>query len=85
MLFALPEKYRKRLRTTYMQERLNEEVGRRERVIRISPNDQSAMRLVGALLAETNESWAERLYLDMLGYWEWREAASSDAATSAAG
>jgi len=83
-VFALPEKYRKRLRTTNMQERLNEEVRRRERVIRIFPNEQSAKRLVGALLAETNESWAERLYLDMQGYWEWREAASSDAATSAA-
>jgi putative transposase len=53
-VFALPEKYRKRLRTTNMQERLNEEVRRRERVIRIFPNEQSAKRLVGALLAETN-------------------------------
>ena len=62
-VFALPEKYRKRLRTTNMQERLNEEVRRRERVIRIFPNEQSAKRLVGALLAETNENWSERLYL----------------------
>jgi putative transposase len=38
-VFALPEKYRKRLRTTNMQERLNEEVRRRERVIRIFPNE----------------------------------------------
>jgi putative transposase len=72
-VFALPEKYRKRLRTTNMQERLNEEVRRRERVIRIFPNEQSAKRLIGALLSETNESWAERLYLDMQAYWEWRE------------
>lgn len=35
-VMALPEKYRKRLRTTNMQERLNEEIRRRERVIRIS-------------------------------------------------
>ena len=83
-VFALPEKYRKRLRTTNMQERLNEEVRRRERVIRIFPNEQSAKRLVGALLAETNENWSERLYLDMQDYWEWREAASSDAAICAA-
>jgi putative transposase len=34
-VMALPEKYRKRLRTTNMQERLNEEIRRRERVIRI--------------------------------------------------
>ena len=39
-IMTLPEKYRKRLRTTNMQERLNEEVRRRERVIRIFPNDQ---------------------------------------------
>ena len=38
-VMALPEKYRKRLRSTNMQERLNEEVRRRERVIRIFPND----------------------------------------------
>ncbi|MDT2256529.1 transposase [Paenibacillus larvae] len=33
----LPERYRKRLRTTNSVERLNEEVRRRERVIRIFP------------------------------------------------
>ncbi len=73
-VFDLPEKYRKRLRTTNMQERLNEEVRRRERVIRIFPNEHSAKRLVGALLAEINENWAEQRYLDMQAYWEWREA-----------
>jgi putative transposase len=67
----LPEKYRKRLRTTNMQERLNEEVRRRERVIRIFPNDDSALRLIGALLAEQNEVWQERRYLDMGEYDEW--------------
>ena len=36
-VMALPEKYRQRLRTTNMQERLNEEIRRRERVIRIFP------------------------------------------------
>ena len=46
-----------RFRTTNMQERLNEEVRRRERVIRIFPNDESALRLIGALLAEQNEVW----------------------------
>ena len=56
-VMGLPEKYRKRLRTTNMQERLNEEVRRRERVIRIFPNDESALRLIGALLAEQNEVW----------------------------
>ena len=54
-VMALPEKYRKRLRTANMQKRLNEEVRRRERVIRIFPRDVSALRPIGALLAEQNE------------------------------
>ncbi len=54
-VMALPEKYRKRLRTTNMQERLNEEIRRRERVIHIFPNDESALRLIAALLAEQND------------------------------
>ena len=56
-VMVLPEKYRRRLRTTNMQGRLIEEVCRRERVIRIFPNDASALRLIGALLAEKNEDW----------------------------
>jgi len=73
-IMALPEKYRKKLRTTNMQERLNEEVRRRERVIRIFPNDESALRLIGALLAEQNEVWQERKYLDMDEFKEWADA-----------
>jgi len=70
-VIALPEKYRRRLRTTNMQERLNQEIRRRERVIRIFPNDESALRLIGALLAEQNEQWQERRYLDMDEFHEW--------------
>ena len=58
-----------------MQERLNEEIRRRERVIRIFPNDESALRLIGALLAEYNENWQERRYLDMDEFAEWAAAA----------
>lgn len=79
-VMALPDKYRKRLRTTNMQERLNEEIRRREKVIRIFPNDDSACRLIGALLAETNEQWQTRRYLDMDEFNEWlvdREQAQS--------
>ena len=78
-VMALPEKYRKRLRSTNMQERLNEEIRRRERVIRIFPNDESALRLIGSLLAEQNEIWQERRYLDMDEFAEW---ATARAATS---
>ncbi len=70
-VIALPEKYRRRLRTTNMQERLNQEIRRRERVIRIFPNDESPLRLIGALLAEQNEVWQERRYLDMDEWTEW--------------
>jgi len=70
-VIVLPEKYRKRLRTTNMQERLNEEIRRRERVIRIFPNTESALRLVGSLLAEQNETWADRRTLDRDEFQEW--------------
>ncbi len=79
-VLALPEKYRLRLRTTNMQERLNEEVRRRERVIRIFPNEASALRLIGALLAEHHEVWQERKYLDMSAYHEWKAAAAERSA-----
>jgi len=44
---------------------------RRERVIRIFPNDESASRLIGALLAEFNEQWQTRRYLDMDEFNDW--------------
>jgi putative transposase len=73
-VLILPEKYRKRLRTTNMAERLNEEVRRRERVIRIFPNEDSALRLIGALLAEQHETWSTgRRYLDMTDFLEWEK------------
>jgi transposase-like protein len=78
-VMELPLKYRRRLKSTNMQERLNEEIRRRERVIRIFPNDASAIRLVGALLEEINESWSGRQYFDMTGYLEWREERRSAA------
>lgn len=73
-VLELPERYRKRLRTTNGQERLNEEIRRRERVIRIFPNRESALRLLGALLMEMDEKWSTgRRYLDMTEYWDWRK------------
>lgn len=67
--FMLPEKYRKRLRTSNYIERLNEELRRRERVIRIFPNADSVYRLLGAVLMEQHEKWASgKKYLDMDEY-----------------
>lgn len=56
-VLGLPLGYRKRLRTTNSIERLNEEIRRRERVIRIFPNEASITRLVGALLIDHHERW----------------------------
>ena len=72
-VMSLPDKYRKRLATTNMQERLNEEIRRREKVIRIFPNEASTMRLIGALLAEKHETWLTgQIYFDMDEFHEWQ-------------
>jgi len=71
-VLILPEKYRKRLRTTNAMERLIEEVRRRERVIRIFPNRESLTRLLGALLIEFDEKWANsHRYFDMAEFELW--------------
>lgn len=50
-----------------------EEGRRREKVIRIFPNDRSAWRLMGALVAEQHEEWiTNRRYFDMTEYNEWK-------------
>lgn len=85
-VIGLPRKYRRRLRTSNMLERLNEEVRRRERVIRIFPNEASVHRLIGALLAEQHEAWASgRLYLNMDQYHQTNaEKSESESAALAA-
>jgi transposase-like protein len=68
-VFSLPERFRKRLRTSNSIERLNEEIRRRERVIRIFPNEQSIIRLLGSLLIEQHEKWSTgKRYFDMTEY-----------------
>ncbi|MEK6462080.1 transposase, partial [Heyndrickxia faecalis] len=51
-----PENIRMHIRSTNSLERLNQEVRRRERVIRIFPNTQSAFRLVGAVLMQYQDT-----------------------------
>ena len=72
-ILIIPADYRQRLRTTNSVERLNEEIRRRERVIRIFPNRASAERLIGAILMEHSEKWlSSKCYLNMDAYWQWR-------------
>lgn len=49
-----------------MLERLNEEIKRRTRVVRIFPNAPSCLRLIRALATEMHENWIEAIrYLNM--------------------
>ena len=66
-----PKRYRQRLRTSNMQERLIREARRRERVICILPNEASALRMIGAVLVEINEAWQNMRYFDMTEFKEW--------------
>jgi putative transposase len=71
-VMALPSKYHRLLRTTNSVERLNEEIRRRDRVIRIYPNRASCERLLGALLMEWDEGMSGgKVYLDMGEYRAW--------------
>jgi putative transposase len=63
---AFPESHRRRIRTTNSVERLNQEIKRRSRVVRIFPNREACLRLVSALAIEQSEEWLTgRRYLDM--------------------
>jgi transposase-like protein len=65
-ILAFPASHRQRLRTTNGLERLNEEIKRRTRVIRIFPNRESCLRLVTALTAEQSDEWVTgKCYLNM--------------------
>jgi len=64
--YRLPLGHHKHLKSTNMLERLNEEIKRRTRVVRIFPNQKSCLRLIRALAVETHEGWLEEhRYLNM--------------------
>nr|WP_239544564.1 transposase [Virgibacillus halotolerans] len=54
--YVEPKNTHKHIRTTNVLERLNSEIRRREHVIRIFPNQDSAFRLIGAVLLDLDES-----------------------------
>lgn len=65
-VLSFPATHHRRLRTSNGLERVNQELRRRTRVIRLFPNEASLVRLVSALLIEVSEDWeTEYLYLNM--------------------
>lgn len=64
--FYFPESHRVRIRSTNGLERLNEEIKRRTRVVRIFPNQEACLRLVSALCVEKSEEWTHGIsYLNI--------------------
>lgn len=64
--YRLPRTHHKHMKSSNMLERLNEEIKRRTRVVRIFPNIASCLRLIRALCVETHETWLEdNRYLNM--------------------
>jgi putative transposase len=54
------------MRTTNMIERIDQELKRRTRTIRIFPNVHSLLRLITARLCEISDSWESgKIYLNM--------------------
>lgn len=73
-VMGLPPKYRLTLRTSNLLERENQEIRRREKVIRIFPNAESAERLLGAVLMDHHDEWKGRYKVfDMKEYYELKE------------
>jgi len=56
-VFAFPAEHQRRLRTTNGVERLNREIDRRTTVVSIFPNEAACLRLISAILVETDEAW----------------------------
>ena len=59
-----PYEHHVRLRTNNVQERANEEIKRRTKVVGVFPSVESMMRLVGSVLADVNEEWLEMNFID---------------------
>lgn len=59
-IMYLPIKYRQSLRTSNIIERENREIRKREQIIQIFPNVESAIRLLGAVLMDDHNDWSTR-------------------------
>lgn len=63
-IFAFPKSHQRRLRTSNSLERLSQEIKRRTQIVRVFPNESSCLRLISAILMETNDDWEYgRIYL----------------------
>lgn len=62
---AFPKAHWQKIWSTNPLERVNKEIKRRSRVVGIFPNEASAIRLVGAILADLHDEWqaTDRRYL----------------------
>ena len=59
-----PYEHHVRLRTNNVQERANEEIKRRTRVVSVFPSVESMERLVGSVLIDVNEEWLDMNFID---------------------
>lgn len=74
-----PNGHHRHIRSTNMLERHHGELKRRTRVVRIFPNRDAALRLVSALLMETDEEWTTgRRYLNP-DLWQRKEESQTEA------
>lgn len=69
--YRLPVQHHKHMKSTNLLERMNQEIKRRTRVVRIFPNQESCFRLIMSLAVEAHEGWLEdSRYLNMNLLWE---------------
>ena len=62
--YSFPRSMWKKIRTVNMVENLNKEIRRRTNVVKVFPNEESALRLITAVLADKHEEWTEeKIYL----------------------
>lgn len=77
--FGFPKAHRVKIHSTNTLERLNKEVKRRADVVGIFPNEESIIRLLGAVLTEQNEEWLlQNRYLPQHSMAEIEQTAEND-------
>lgn len=78
-----PYEHHVRLRTNNVQERANEEIKRRTKVVGVFPSVESMTRLVGSVLIDVNEEWLGTSFIDAASLKGVRRSDSEPAAISA--